>query len=809
MFKYKARPGVNGCEPQSLRSHILGVVKKTSSFASESPNGVKYNNISKLCAYTHDLVKSTEVWQNYCPDKEEDTLTDRKKIDHATGGILWLNSKYDLRNRCPLLFEVVAMVNVSHHSGLMNTDYTDSGVNSLKNRLNSYSRTDEFKDIDKFVIDSKLSKGIDEAVEGAINDIKHLTEFMTSKRYTADEIKFTISMLIKMVFSCLVDADHQDAYDYQQSCQPSYYKAKKKYTELHSGRVKKPTKWMLDKLNAHYRDNILPNVGRYPINGMRNEYRDIVLSNATLPRGFFRLYGPTGIGKNLTNINFSLIHARTHNMSRIIIASPFEAIIEQNAKVHHDLFDSDGKQAVLEIHSTYDYSDKESKERRVYRLSKENHDCAIVHTSFVRIFDSFLKNKGKCNRMLHSLANSVIILDECQELYINYLRYESNILKVLVEQYGCTVILCSATIPSIHHDNLLHTRNQMTNIIKNPIEFESRLNELRKVIYDISGIRTPMSVSEVGNRLIASTNEHGNALCILSTRKAVSKVYDYVQANAKDTIVIHLSTYMCPVHRFDVIAKIRGYLDAGIKVCVICTRLIEAGVDIDFKCVYKSVASIPSILQAAGRNNRNGAGVGYFYLIQLVDDIESTVSMISLEREKAVTMALLHKSGIAIDYSLSVDFADRLLQLYNDNIDIIDSNGVYQQLGVFTDADKRGYNDIRNDGIGFTYPFRDINDFNLIDHIQTHVIVPYNDEARELITYLKDNPPQAYHHKIIQKYTVGVFSVEPYGGYINSVTYTDSGIDDDSTTTFRFADSVIYNNDVGLVNPQEINIVPF
>ena len=820
---------MNGHAPQTLRDHIIGVANKSQSNArihkkkGSVGNTVRYEYITRLCALVHDLIKCTKRWQEYCPNIDGE-VERREKIDHATGGAIWLCKRRGLHETITtgkidvsksILFEIVTLCSISHHSGLMDTysvpdaSYTTWLSKRMQRYISSSAFDSELAEIDIFVTESNLVKQIDSVYALALEESEYNFKIFTEEH---KDIKLSTFMLIKFVFSCLVDADHQDAYDYQVNCITENYggNLKKKYVDLHKSRIRHPTKGLLSKLDDYYAENITPNIDKYPINGMRNEYRDISSVMSMKRKGFFKAFGPTGIGKHLSLLNFSLRHAITYNMNRIFMLSPFESIIEQNAGIASDIFNTDNKQAVMEIHSTFDYNSKDysKKQKRIYKLTKENNDCAIIYASFVRLFDAFLKNKGTSNRILHSLTNSVIILDECQELYIKFLQLECNILNILVEQYGCTVVFCSATIPSIHDING-YIRGNCIDFIDNPIEFESRLNNLRNINIELGGYNNILTSSTLGDTLISSIKLHSNVLCILNTRKAVDAVYNYVKTNTTDTIVIKLSTYECAKHRKDIISNIRKYLDTNVNLCVICTRLIEAGVDVDFTCVYKSVSSIPSIAQALGRCNRNGSRIGYFYLIRLSDEVENTKSMRELEIEKRITTAILNKDIVTLDYALSERYSIDFIN--NPDIKAItDHHQVYDKVSKYTSGDKSSLINIPNFDSGLKFPFRDISSVNIIEHNQISILVPYNEDAIKLIEYLKENPPLAYHYREIQQYSVNIYETE-YRAYMDAnlitvINYTGEisadEQEDNSEYMIRILDPIAYSLEEGLHMPE-------
>ena len=277
-------------------------------------------------------------------------------------------------------------------------------------------------------------------------------------------------------------------------------------------------------------------------------------------------------------------------MERVVFGVPFTSIIEQNAKVYRDIFSSLVEEVVLEHHSNLDPDD----ETTTNRLQTENWDAPIVVTTNVQLFESLFACRTSRCRKLHRLAQSVIILDEAQTLPIELLKPTMLALRELVESFGCTVVLCSATQPALHWRD----------------DFPIGLKGIRPIIDDPNSLhdslqRTKLEV--VGkiddDALTRELNELDQVLCIVNTRSHAARLFEQLAVREGS---FHLSTRMCAAHRMKELATIRNRLKNGVSCRVISTQLIEAGVDVDFPVVYRASCGLDSLAQAAGRRNREG-----------------------------------------------------------------------------------------------------------------------------------------------------------------------------------------------------------
>ena len=310
------------------------------------------------------------------------------------------------------------------------------------------------------------------------------------------------------------------------------------------------------------------------------------------PRGVYTLTVPTGGGKTVASLAFALRHAAAHNLQRVIYVIPYTSIIEQNAQVFREIL---GENNVLEHHSnvSFDLSDGAAPEEVRRALAAENWDMPVVVTTAVQFFESMYASRSSKCRKLHNLANSVIIFDEAQMLPLPHLRPCAAAMASLAEQFRSTVVLCTATQPSL--DDLLHTYAPSCPVTELCPQTAALYSRFRRVCFRQAGTLTDEALAE-------QLSGQAQVLCIVNSRKAAQSIFSLLPSEGS----YHLSTLMIPAQRQSLLQEIRSRLKAGLPCRVVSTSLIEAGVDVDFPAVYRELAGLDSVMQAAGRCNREG-----------------------------------------------------------------------------------------------------------------------------------------------------------------------------------------------------------
>lgn len=394
---------------------------------------------------------------------------------------------------------------------------------------------------------------------------------------------FSYSFMVRMLFSCLVDADYLDTERF-------YANAEGKQVARGSPHGIDALQQALSAHLAAISRSVKPTI----VNAERQRILEHVRAQAGQPTGLFSLTVPTGGGKTLTSMAFGLDHASAQGLRRLIYVIPFTSIVEQTAKVFRDALGPLGEEAVLEHHSAYvDDRSQALEARDKTRLAMENWDRPLVVTTAVQFFESLFADRPAQCRKLHRIAGSVIVLDEAQTLPLKLLRPTLLALDELARNYRCSIVFCTATQPALADEGFRDVIGPMRELAPAPAQLFQRF---RRVTVKHAGA---LSDEEVAARL----QQSAQSLCIVNNRLHARALY---QAVADAPGATHLSTLMCAAHRRQVLDGARAALKAGRPCRLVSTSLIEAGVDISFPLVLRAEAGLDSVAQAAGRCNREG-----------------------------------------------------------------------------------------------------------------------------------------------------------------------------------------------------------
>lgn len=589
MLFARPKPNLPFAQGQPLVEHLKEVARRAAEFAAEFGCG-EYLRVAGLL---HDAGKSIAGWQHYLEQSCDPSGAKSKPPNkHAAAGTALVKQRYP--GPIGLL---LAYLIAGHHAGL------PDGCASLLSKMEQGWTLDEwFREGEKDVAN------IDPAILQYLADLPEpprLTPppfIMGSEAHTSQALPFWIRML----FSCLVDADCLDA---ERIANPAASESRQRKTNLPELLP------LLENFLAGFPEP-LPGT----INAVRKEIQDICRSTAPQESGIYSLSVPTGGGKTLSGLLFALLHAIYHKKRRIIYVIPYTSIIEQTADIFRSIF---GEENVLEHHSGVQDKENDSEETAFARLATENWDAPIVVTTNVQFFESLYASRGSKCRKLHNLANSVVVLDEAQLVPVNLLNPCVEALRQLVHGYKTTLLLSTATQPAF-------PGLSAKEIIPKPTELFRRMKRI-KFIWPKKHDDT---VS--WDTLSAELSRHKSFLCVVNTKKSA---YNLWKKFDKDAEVFHLSTLMCPQHRREVLAEIRSRLHNGKAARVVSTQLIEAGVDIDFPVVFRDLAGLDSLAQAAGRCNREGKNDAVSDVHIFIPEEKSTFGII--EKGASIVMGFL------------------------------------------------------------------------------------------------------------------------------------------------------------------------
>jgi len=569
-----------------LQKHLQKVAQLAKRFAG------RYGSLfAEYAGLSHDLGKFQEAFQKYIRnasgfEKENAHLEDvestkLRKIPHSTAG-----AKYAVEHLNPFFGHLLAYLIAGHHAGL--ADWYDKG--SLKHRLQQADNELEASLLG--LAESGLPKDF-----FPLSDDDLMRDFFA---FWEDGAKLEeVHIWLRFLFSCLVDADFLDTEAFMNG-----------YADADTAQAAglRPKFPGLDELHRRYEQYMAQLHEKSDKDSFLNQKRHAILqqcfSAAETDHTLFSLTVPTGGGKTLASLGFALKHALKFGKKRIIYAIPFTSIIEQNADVFRKAL---GDDVVLEHHSNLEV--KEDKETAKTRLATENWDAPLIVTTNVQLFESLFAAKTSRCRKIHNIADSVVILDEAQQLPRDFQKPITDMMRVLAHDYGVTFVLCTATQPELGKNidafgrTILEGLPDVREIVADKIALSEKLRRVRIKMPPPNG--DTQSWQEIADEIAA----HPCVLAVVNTRKHAQKLF---AALPSDGIKLHLSANMCATHRSEVIALVRRYLAlyrAGSlhkPLWLVSTQLIEAGVDLDFPCVYRAMAGLDSIAQAAGRCNREG-----------------------------------------------------------------------------------------------------------------------------------------------------------------------------------------------------------
>ncbi len=517
-----------------LEEHLLAVADLAERFGSKFGLG----QVCRELGLAHDAGKADPRFQSYLSACHKGLKTDA--VPHS-----WPAAKAAYRR-----LSVFALAIAGHHGGLPNASEWRTKI-----------------DIDP------------EAVRCAESLLTRLSPQGPGLPNLRDPLQ--AEMAVRMALSALVDADRLDTERHWSAAT----------FDLRGGFPK--IGWYVQALEEHWRGFQAEDT---PVNRIRAEVLARCRERSESDTGSFRLTVPTGGGKTLAGLTFALLHAARNGMDRVIVAAPYTSILDQTAGAYERIF---GRDRVL-VHAT-SLPEPEDEEQSLgalrRRLGAENWDCPLVLTTTVQLFESLLSNKpGKC-RKLHNVARSVIVLDEVQTLPTRLLGPILDVLRDLVQAYGCSVVFCTATQPDYDTVDARLISQAEEIVPEHPRHFQ----EMRRVEYRVEG--PAISEGELALRLI----ESAPSLAVLNRRKDAIRVLEALRGLEPEGLrVLHLSTLLHPEHRRRVLAEVRSRLAAGERICLVSTQVVEAGVDLDFPVVFRDMGPLDRIIQTAGRCNREG-----------------------------------------------------------------------------------------------------------------------------------------------------------------------------------------------------------
>lgn len=677
---------------QPLTEHLA----QTEDLAGQFAAAFQSEQHGRIIGKYHDIGKASTGF-------EKRLLHNGKKVDHSTLGAQIL-SETGMR--------ALAYPIAGHHAGL-----ADYGSDTSP---------------DESVLARRLLKQVERssASQAFANSTVLLPDPPLSISHGS--ITFSLAFWVRMLFSCLTDADWLDTEAF-----------------MSEGQIKRGSFASL----ADMSDWFEADIERFSkptthVHHIRNSILDACIKAAQWQPGIYSLTVPTGGGKTIASMAFALFHALTHQEShgfrRIIYCLPYTSILEQNGKVFAGIL---GKRNVLMHYADALFqegweSDEDDLDKK--RLATENWDHPLIVTTNVQFFESLFGNKPSKCRKLHNIAGSIIVLDEAQMLPRDYLTPSVWALEELCRNYGCTVLLMSATQPAI--TRFLRSKETPKEI--NP-DVKGTFNALRRVQIRHLG---DITMEEIA----AKINGSKQALCIVNTKRRAKKLYDMLK---QDEGCFHLSTLMLPEDRTETLNTIRSRLAEGLPCRVISTSLVEAGVDLDFPAGFREETGLDSIIQAAGRVNREGSRKAKDSFLYVFRAAGEKVQEGVLQMARVTQMVFDQFEDVTSPEAIHAYFE----LLFHVREPLMDKKKILEML---------------DDEFGIAIPFATIaREYKLIENDMLGVFIPIDDQAENIAAALQRGESSRELLRQIGQYSIQVWPYEcealEMAGVLSSVPGND------------------------------------
>lgn len=674
-----------------LDEHLHAVAQ----IASDCAAGFNSSDWASIAGIWHDLGKYSTEFQGYIKkvsgyDAEAHVEGAPGRVDHSTAGAIHAIRQFGAHGR------ILAYLIAGHHAGLPDWSAADTGAKALSIRL------DPAQD---YLLDRIPAQTVPAEI---------LNQSKPSTRPPGGSA--ALHLWLRMLFSCLVDADFLDTEAFMDGDKAATRLGYRKITDL---------KVDFDKHMAGF----AANAGDTSINAIRADILRQCREKAVLNPGLFSLTVPTGGGKTLSGMAFALQHAIQHKKQRIIYVIPYTSIIEQTAGIFCEIFGDN----VVEHHANLD-PDKEDTRSR---LATENWDAPIIVTTNVQFFESLFAARTSRCRKLHNIVNSVVVLDEAQLLPPEFLQPIADVMNQLASHYGVTFVLSTATQPALgsFHSFGRQAFRGLENVREIMDDPDSLHQQLKRVGVCIpEDLQTPRDWESIAAELI----QHPSVLCIVSRRDDARELYRLMAANEDGKDTLHLSALMCGEHRSKVISDIKTRLKRNEPVRVISTQLVEAGVDVDFPVVYRALAGLDSIAQAAGRCNREGKQNTLGRVVVFVPPKPAPPGALRQAAQASISLLSGHKGNV-----LERDLSKKFFEKFFSDAPSLDKHGIHNLLTL--------------DAHECQIQFRTVAEkFRLIDDTAYQTILVRYGDNDALLKKLEKDGPERWLMRKLQRYSVNI-----------------------------------------------------
>ena len=753
-------------EIQYLENHL----ENTAALAEIFTSKIGLQDVGRLIGLLHDLGKATDIFNEYI---KAETDLKRGDLDHSTAGAQYLYAAYqDEQEAAPstihVAYQMLELAIASHHSGLIDCISADGLDNYERRMIKSHDDTHFEECVAR--IDASILLSVSSIKNSAIESLASLVNRILSDGRNAqlkDGSRFRLGLLNRYILSCLIDADYTDTKNYMEN-------RKSALNEID---------W--DLIISRYYEYVSKFNDFDKISSIRREVSKQCLDAASRNKGIYTLSVPTGGGKTLSSLRFGLEHLKHHSMERIIYIIPYTSIIDQNAKVIRDAIEKNvDENIVREYHSNIDLGNDIDDQNNTWQYYSDSWDSPIILTTMVQFLETLFSSGTKRTRRMHNLANAVLIFDEIQTLPIKTVHMFNEAINFLVKYCGSTAMLCTATQP----------------LLGSGLDYNLEINSSSEVIQDVDALSESLKRTDIEHLTtnaqwdeedivklaLDKIDEIDSLLIITNTKKMARNIYTLLcNKSLPDLDLFHLSTNMCPAHRKKVLEEVINQVGKNKLICV-STQLIEAGIDVDFDSVIRCMAGIDSIVQAAGRCNRNGRknDLGKVYVVKTNENLERLVDIMQGRKCAESTFREFSNnvlSTAALDSYFRQYFYERKYDMNyrTDNPDRSLFDMLSTNHAAVTLYKRR--NQMKPPAMMMRQSFKEANSIFCVIEKMKSIIVNYDDISNEIINKLRSEESKVIRSNLLR-----------HAQHYSINTYQFEGLRDDGAIAEVFEGSGIY-----------------
>ncbi len=772
---------------QSCTEHCT----KTAELCSEYLSSVGLKKTAYSVGILHDCGKFTDEFDDYIKRASSGEKAIRGEVIHSFAGVSLALNKYhnaQSNNKYELLASELIASAVGSHHGLFDCISAD-GKSGFDHRLEKQPEYDN-RAIKNFFSECCGEAETDELFAESAKEVEAVAQKIIDISKDNDEFMFYISLLSRLLSSAAVDADRSDTAEFMNGLDASQKQAD--WSEC----IKN-----FDRYTASFPSDT-------PINIARGEISDLCFAAGDLPSGIYRLNVPTGGGKTLSGLRFALEHSKVHNKKRIILVSPLLSILDQNAKEVRKAINNDD--IILEHHSNIirekahgDESDEDDR----YNYLTESWNSPVIITTLVQLLNTMFSGKMSAVRRFHALADSVIVIDEVQTVPANMLSIFNSAVNFLQAVCGATVVMCSATQPTL--EKVPHPLcGEIKDIVPKDIIATHSAVFKRTEIVD----KGYLTEQEIADFVFALFETNKSTLVICNKKDEAQNLFNIIQSD--NYKCFHLSAGMCQKHREDTLENLKAVLYNGDKVICISTQVIEAGVDISFDTVVRYAAGLDNIVQSAGRCNRHGekARPAKVYIVNC--KAEKLTHLESINKAKTACESLLYFYSASPDeYDFDLSGEKSISRYYQNLYSDLPQHYMDYRLGdgLPTMFELMSFNksalDLSHDYVKKYIIANSLKtagkSFKVFDDNQDSVVVPYGD-AGDMIQILKVNYYRGY---FLADCREDIQELKPYTVSVQNYQYKNYCSQNAITELFDgkllILDKSFYDNQVGILSNEK------